>query len=288
MASVTAIILTKNEEKNLGEGLSSIKGFAERAVVVDCGSTDRTVEIAREYGADVLVHEFTYYAAQFNWGIDNANITTDWILRLDADERFTPQLIAETEAILNSPDAKNGDLNGITMEAVFYFLGRPILHGVKCKRKMMLFKRGVGRIEDRKRDAHSIISCGYSVSMKEKFLHYDFKNLDSYIKRYNWYATLEMQDYIAYKQGASTAINTDAHIQAQRKKKFGLYYRAPKFLRAYLWFVYNYIFRFGFLDGKEGFLFHYFECLWYRLLVDAKIYEYEKHGGAFDELRALD
>lgn len=288
MASVTAIILTKNEEKNLGECLSSIKGFAERAVVVDCGSTDRTVEIAREHGADVLVHEFTYYAAQFNWGIDNANITTDWILRLDADERFTPALIAETEALLNSPDAKQGDLNGITMEAVFYFLGKPIRHGVKCKRKMMLFKRGIGRIEDRKRDAHSIISEGRNVSVKEKFLHYDFKNLDSYIKRYNWYATREMQDYIAYTRGASTAINTDAHIQAQRKKKFGLYYHAPKFLRAYLWFIYNYIFRLGFLDGKEGFLFHYFECLWYRLLVDAKIYEYEKHGGAFDELRALD
>ena len=288
MASVTAIILTKNEEKNLGECLASIKGFAERAVVVDCGSTDRTVEIAKEYGADVLVHEFTYYAAQFNWGIDNADITTDWILRLDADERFTPALITETEAVLNSLEAKNGDLNGITMEAVFYFLGKPIRHGVKCKRKMMLFKRGIGRIEDRKRDAHSIISEGRNVSVKEKFLHYDFKNLDSYIKRYNWYATREMQDYIAYTQGASTQINTDAHIQAQRKKKFGMYYRAPKFLRAYLWFIYNYIFRLGFLDGKEGFLFHYFECLWYRLLVDAKIYEYEKHGGAFDELRALD
>lgn len=288
MASVTAIILTKNEEKNLGECLSSIKGFAERAVVVDCGSTDRTVEIARKHGADVLVHEFTYYAAQFNWSIDNANITTDWILRLDADERFTPALIAETESILNSPDAAGGDLNGITMEATFYFLGRPILHGVKCKRKMMLFKRGIGRIEDRKRDAHSIISSGRNVSVKEKFLHYDFKNLDSYIKRYNWYATREMQDYIAYTRGAATTINTDAHIQAQRKKKFGLYYRAPKFLRAYLWFIYNYIFRLGFLDGKEGFLFHYFECLWYRLLVDAKIYEYEKHGGEFDELRALD
>ena len=288
MASVTAIILTKNEEKNLAECLSSIKGFAERAVVVDCGSTDRTVEIAREHGADVLVHEFSYYAAQFNWGIDNANITTDWILRLDADERFTPALIAETEAILNSADARTGDLNGITMEAVFYFLGKPIRHGLKCKRKMMMFKRGIGRIEDRRRDAHSVISCGRNVSTKERFLHYDFKNLDSYIKRYNWYATREMQDYISYTRGASTAINTDAHIQAQRRKKFGLYYRAPKFLRAWLWFVYNYIFRLGFLDGREGFLFHYFECLWYRLLVDAKIYEYEKHGGEFEQLRALD
>lgn len=288
MQSITAIILTKNEEKNIGECLKSIRGFVERAVVVDCGSTDKTVEIARNHGADVLVHEFTYYAAQFNWAIDNADITTDWILRLDADERFTPALNAEAEALINSPEAKNGDLNGLATEAVLYFLGRPILHGITCKRKIMLFKRGIGRIEDRKRDPHSIISCGRIVSMKEKFLHYDFKNLDSYIKRYNWYATREMQDYVAFTRGAFTDVNTDAYLQAQRKKKFGLYYRAPKFIRAWLWFIYNYIFRLGFLDGKEGFLFHYFECLWYRLLVDAKIYEYEKFGGEMEELRALD
>lgn len=288
MASVTAIVLTRNEEKNLGDCLKSIRGFAQRAVVVDCGSADRTVEIAREHGADVLVHEFTYYAAQFNWAIDNAGIDTDWILRLDADERLTPALIAEAESLLSSDEAVHGDLNGVTMEAVFYFLGRPILHGIRKKRKMMLFKRGIGRLEDRKRDPHSVLSSGRNVSLKERFLHYDFKDLDNYIRRYNWYATREMQDYIAFTRGASTDIQADPYIQSRRKKKFGLYYRAPKFLRAWLWFLYNYIFRLGFLDGREGFLFHYFECLWYRMLVDAKIFEYEKHGGEFEELRALD
>ena len=288
MASITAIILTRNEEKNLGECLKSIRGFVQRAVVVDCGSADRTVEIARECGADVLNHEFTYYAVQFNWAIDNANIDTDWILRLDADERLTPALIAEAETVLSSDDAVHGDLNGITMEATFYFLGKPIRHGIRTKRNMMLFKCGIGRIEDRKRDAHSILSSGRNVSLKERFLHYDFKDLDNYIRRYNWYATREMQDYIAFTRGASTDIQADPYIQSRRKKKFGLYYRAPKFLRAWLWFLYNYIFRLGFLDGREGFLFHYFECLWYRMLVDAKIYEYEKHGGEFEELRALD
>ena len=288
MASVTAIVLTRNEEKNLGDCLKSIRGFAQRAVVVDCGSADRTVEIAREHGAGVLVHEFTYYAAQFNWAIDNAGIDTDWILRLDADERLTPALIAEAESLLSSDEALHGDLNGVTMEAVFYFLGRPILHGIRKKRKMMLFKRGIGRLEDRKRDPHSVLSSGRNVSLKERFLHYDFKDLDNYIRRYNWYATREMQDYIAFTRGASTDIQADPYIQSRRKKKFGLYYRAPKFLRAWLWFLYNYIFRLGFLDGREGFLFHYFECLWYRMLVDAKIYEYEKHGGEFEELRALD
>lgn len=288
MQSLTAIILTRNEEKNIGECLKSIQGFASRAVVVDCGSTDGTVDIAKSLGAEVIFHEFSYYAAQFNWAIDNANIDTEWILRLDADERLTPAVVEEAGMIMQSQEALAGEVNGITMESIFYFMGRPILHGLKKKRKMMIFRRGVGRIEDRKRDAHSILSHGRSASLKSRFLHYDFKDLSSYIKRYNWYAGREMQDYIAFKQGASTEVNTDKRIQAQRKKKFGLYYRAPRFIRAWLWFVYNYIFRLGFLDGREGFLFHYFECLWYRMLVDARIYEYEKTGQGMETLRALD
>ncbi|MBE5772457.1 MAG: glycosyltransferase family 2 protein [Clostridiales bacterium] len=288
MQSLTAIILTKNEEMNIGECLKSIRDFASRAVVVDCGSTDRTVEIAREMGADVYFHEFTYYAAQFNWGIDNTDIDTEWILRLDADERMTPEVIREAGAIMQDPQAKKDGINGITMESIFYFMGKPLMHGVKKKRKMMIFRRGIGRIEDRKRDAHSLISEGQNVSIKSRFLHYDFKDLSSYIKRYNWYAAREMQDYIAFREGASQDIDGDKHVRAQRKKKFGVYYRAPKYIRCWLWFIYNYIFRLGFLDGVEGFLFHYFECAWYRMLVDARIYEYDKTGKGLDELKALD
>lgn len=288
MQSLTAIILTKNEEQNIGECLKSIQGFARRAVVIDCGSTDKTVEIAKSFGADVYFHEFTYYAAQFNWGIDNTNIDTDWILRLDADERMTPEVIREAGAIMEDPNAAAQGINGITMECVFYFMGKPLMHGVKKKRKTMIFRRGIGRIEDRKRDAHSLISCGQNTCIKSRFLHYDFKDLSSYIKRYNWYAAREMQDYIAFREGASTAINGDKYLSAQRRKKFGLYYHAPKFIRCWLWFIYNYIFRLGFLDGKEGFLFHYFECAWYRMLVDARIYEYDKTGKGLDELKALD
>ena len=87
MADITAIVLTKNEEKNLPDCLSSLRGFAARVVVVDSGSTDRTVEIAREYGADVYVHTFCGYAHQFNWGLDNAGVDTEWVLRIDAGER---------------------------------------------------------------------------------------------------------------------------------------------------------------------------------------------------------
>ena len=114
------------------------------------------------------------------------------------------------------------------------------------------------------------------------------KDLDNYIKRYNWYATREMQDYIDFTRGASTQINTDKAILAQRKKKFGFYYKMPRYVRAWAWFLYNYIFRGGFLDGREGFVFCFLECYWYRLLVDAKIFEYEKTGGEFEQLKAID
>ncbi|MBR6101905.1 MAG: glycosyltransferase family 2 protein [Ruminococcus sp.] len=286
MIDATAIIMTKNEEKNIGDCLRSMKGFAKRCVVIDCGSTDKTVAIAKKLGADVVFHEFEYYAKQFNWGIDNCNIQTEWIIRLDADERFPKKLRAEIESLIK--DHKNDNMNGITIEADFIFLGKCMKHGVKNKRKMMLFKRFCGRIEDRRRDAHSIISKGYSESCKNRFVHYDFKDLDSYIKKYNWYATREMQDYIEYTQGHSTEIKTDAAIQKQRKKKYGLYYKMPKYVRAWMWFIYNYFFRLGILDGKEGLIFLFLECYWYRFLVDSKITEYQKTGGEFEELKALD
>lgn len=285
MADLTAIILTKNESKNIGPCLESIKGFAKRVVVVDSGSTDDTVEIAKRYGADVYYNKFEYYAKQFNWGIDNTNITTKWILRLDADERFTPELCAEAEALMEKH--ADDDVNGITMEAWLYFLNRKLSHGLSKKRKLMIFKTGIGRIEDRKRDAHTILAWGRSVYAKNRFIHHDFKDITSFIEKYNFYAIRELQDYIEYKKGASQEIRTDELIQKQRKKKFGIYYKAPMFLRAWLWFIYNYYFRLGFLDGREGYIFHYLECYWYRFLVDAKIYEHEKLGAEMQELKAL-
>jgi len=273
MADLTAIILTKNESINIVDCINSIKGLAERIVVVDSGSTDNTVELAKELGADVYTHPFEFSAAQFNWALDNTNITTKWVLWLDADERFTPKLCEEAKIMMERH--ANDDVNGFTLEAWFFFMGKCLKHGGSKKRKLMIFKNGIGRIEDRKRDAHTILSKGTSIALKEKFLHYNFKDLSDYIGKYNLYATREMQDYIAYLQGASPDINTDRKIQKTRKMKFGLYYKMPKFIRAWMWFVYNYYFRLGFLDGKEGYIYYFLECYWYRYLVDAKIYEYE-------------
>ncbi|WP_027954856.1 glycosyltransferase family 2 protein [Halobacillus kuroshimensis] len=285
MADLTAIILTKNESKNIEACLDSIKGFAHRIVVVDSGSTDNTVELAKSKGAEVFTNEFQYYAQQFNWGINNTNIESKWILRLDADERFTPELCKVCERIMVKHAEDN--VNGITMEAWLYFLGKRLKYGASKKRKLMIFKRGIGRIEDRKRDAHTVLDKGESISVNERFLHYDFKDIKSFINKYNWYATREMHDYLAFKNGSTENIKSDKKIENTRKKKFGIYYKAPRFLRAKLWFIYNYYLRLGFLDGREGYIYHYFECYWYRFLVDTKIYENETMDTEVENLKAL-
>ncbi len=288
MIDVTIVVLTKNEEVNLPDCLESCKGFAKRVVVVDSGSTDRTVDIAKEYGADVYVHPFENYARQFNWGLDHTDIQTKWTFRLDADERLTSALCAELEELTELH--KDDQVNGITMEAWLYFMGRKIKHGCHNKRKLMLFKTGIGRIEDRKMDEHTILSEGESISCKERFIHYDFKNMTHWINKMNWYATREMQDYMEFIEGKNAGISKkdDAAISGMRKKKFGIYYKFPLFKRSWLLFIYYYIFRLGFLDGKEGFVYHYMYHRWYRTLVDAKILEQKITNREFEVTGSLD
>lgn len=286
MASITAIILSKNEESNIGNCINSIKDLCERIVVVDSGSTDKTIEISKQLGAEVLCHEFEYYAKQWNWGMENAKSTSEWLLRIDADEQFTKELNDEIKrSIQNCP--KN--VNGFVLSEWYYFLGKRLRYCSGNKRKLMLFRNGFGYIEDRKRDAHTLLKEGKSLNIKARFLHYDFKSIDNFIKKYNWYATREMQDYVSYIRGKNENNVPDKVLQNIRKKKFGIYYKAPMFWRAHWLFLYKYLFKGGFLDGKEGLMFTFFECYWYRFLVDSKIYEFlNNENSEFEELKALD
>ncbi|MGM9645589.1 MAG: glycosyltransferase family 2 protein, partial [Eubacteriales bacterium] len=135
---------------------------------------------------------------------------------------------------------------------------------------------------------HTILSYGTSVAAKNRFIHYDFKDMTHWINKMNWYATREMQDYFDFKNGASYEIDGNDAVTAKiRKRKFGFYYKLPLFVRSWLLFIYNYIFRLGFLDGKEGFIYNYMYHRWYRTLVDSKIYEQMKFPKEFEKTGAL-
>lgn len=285
MADITAIIITKNEEKNIADCIQSISNFARRILVVDSGSDDRTQEIARELGAEVYYHKFETHAKQRNWAIDNLNIDTKWILRIDADERFTPELCKELEGQMTAHD--NDDINGFTIEAWLYFMGKCLKHGKGRKRKLIVFKTGKGRIEDRKMDEHTILLEGTSIPINEKFIHYDYKDLDSYVKKLNWYATREMQDYFDAKFPDKTFSESgNEKISAKRKKKT-TYYKAPMFLRCWMFYIYMFFIKGNCLNGREGRIYSFLYHFYYRWLVDAKIYEQMKTNKKYDELSSL-
>jgi glycosyltransferase involved in cell wall biosynthesis len=254
--SLSVIILTYNEEIHIERLLKNIGGWADEIFIVDSFSTDKTLEIARKYGCKIFQHKFENQAQQFNWALDNIKIKNDWILRLDADEYLTSELKDEiTEKLKNI----SSDINGYFIKRRVYFMGRWIKHGAYYPVWFLrLFKKGKARSEQRAMDEHIVLLEGKIKKLKNDFVDDNKKNLEWWVAKHNNYSSREATDAISGDYG-------------QGKKKF--YYRLPLFYRAFLYFIYRYFFRFGFLDGKEGLIFHFLQGFWYRFLVDAKIYE---------------
>ncbi|MCR4588892.1 MAG: glycosyltransferase family 2 protein [Lachnospiraceae bacterium] len=276
MADLTAIILTKNEEKNIGECIRSIQPVATRVVVVDSGSQDRTVEIAKFLGAEILEHPFENYSKQFIYGMEHADIRTKWVLRIDADEQLTTESAMELQEILETND--NTDVNGVVIRFEVIFMGKQLRHGgIYPFRKLLVFRYGKGFMEERNMDEHITLTEGRIVELKNDSKHKDYKDLTYWINKHNWYSSREVLDYIAAKNGneeKGEALEKEASFK--RFIKFHIYYKLPMGMRSYLYYFYRYYLKFGFLDGKEGKIFAFLQAYWYRFLVDAKIYEWEK------------
>lgn len=274
MLDMTVIILTKNEEANIERCINSVKGWVRRIVVVDSGSTDKTVELAEKLGAEIYHHmPFIDYAKQFNWAIDNTNIRTKWVFRFDADECVTPEL--KQEIITECGKHADDDVSGFMMRYKIFFLGKFLKHGGAYPfLKITIFKFGKGRFEDRSMGEHIVLSEGLCLDLKEDCEHYDFKSLNAFIDKHNWYATREVADYFAVRCGRTNAI-LDGKPETMRKLRDGFYYKLPKYFRAKLYYWYKFYFKMGFLDGEAGRVWAFLQAYFYRFVVDAKIYEQE-------------
>lgn len=279
MIDLTAIILTKNEEKNLQECMDSVRNVAKRIVVVDSFSTDDTLKIAEANGADIYQHPFENYGKQFQWAMDHTGIDTTWIFRFDADERLTKDSAAELVRLCT--ENENTDVNGIIFTLEVVFLGRKLKHGGTYPfKKLCIFKRGLAYMEERSMDEQIVLTSGRAVEMKCVSEHHDFRDLTFWINKHNWYATRAAKDYFDYAGKEDVYGELDFPSRVRRIVKRKIYYRLPMRLRCWLYFVYRYIFRLGFLDGKEGFFYAFFQAYWYRMLVDAKIFEAKKMNAA--------
>ena len=280
MADISVIILTYNEEIHIERAMKSVLPFAKEVFVVDSFSTDKTVEIAKSFGAKVLQNKFINYATQFNWALDNADIKTEWVMRLDADEFVTEDLQKE----INEKSPKlNKTITGIYIKRRVYFMGRWIKYGGYYPTWLLrIWRKGKGYCEQRWMDEHIKITEGRVVFFKNDIIDWNLKPITWWIDKHNGYATREAIDILNLKYNFLKYDEIRPELfgtQEQRKRWLKIIYsRIPLFIRPFLYFIYRYFIRFGFLDGKEGLIWHFLQGFWYRFLVDAKIYEIEKRA----------
>ena len=282
MLDISAIILTFNEEMHIKRCLDNISTIVKEVFIVDSYSTDKTLEIAKEYkNVTILQNKWVNYATQFNWGLKNAPIKTEWIIRLDADELLLPELIEELRQKMPTLDEC---VTGITLKRRHIFLGKWMKRGTYPVKLLRIFKNGKAICEERFMDEHIQLLEGTSVEMEYDFVDHNLNNISWWANKHVGYSIREAVDLLDIELDLTGSAATDEgrniNEQAQSKRmKKHKYARQPLFWRSFAYFCYRYFFKLGFLEGKEGFLWHFLQGWWYRTLVDAKIYEIKKACG---------
>ena len=281
MLDLSVIILTYNEEIHIRRCLENVKQFASKVYVVDCFSIDRTAQIAKELGAEVIEHEWPgNQAEQFNWALDNLPITTEWILRLDADEYLLSGLVEE---LLEKLPVIPESVSALSLSRARAFCGKILHHGIVNNiRIIRIFRKGKARYEKRLMDEHLSVLSGETIDMKNQFVDDNRMPIGLFIDKHNGYATREAALLLdaEYHLTNMDSLPQDYGREVEKKRtQKARYARMPLFWRAFGYFVYRYIIKLGFLDGKEGFLWDFLQGWWYRTLVDAKVYEIKKACG---------
>jgi glycosyltransferase involved in cell wall biosynthesis len=280
MLDITVVIITFNESMHLKRCIDSVRGFAKAIIVVDSFSTDETVDIARKYGARVLQNRFISHSKQFQWGLDNSDIATKWIMRLDADEIIEEDLASKLERDLPSMQQ---DIVGLNFDRKHIFMGRWIKHGGRYPvRLLRVWRTGQGRVEDRWMDEHIVVWGGKTITMHGGFSDINLNNLSYFINKHNEYATREALVVLDQKYGLFGFEDTlpqsekSIHRSSKRFLKEKFYNKLPFWIGPLSYFIYRYVFQLGFLDGRPGIIYHFLQGFWYRFLVGAKVVEFDE------------
>ncbi len=271
--TLSVVILSYNSEASIGATLASAARVSDDIHVVDSGSSDNTVAIVSASGAHLVAHAFETYGTQRNWAIETLPLRYSWELHLDADERLSDELV---EAI-NELKRRNfpAPIVGYFIPRLTQFLGRPIRHGGMYPIwHMRLFLRGAGHCEARRYDQHFYVD-GPSGRVPHPMIDDVRMPLNEWVARHNRWADAEAEEIASGSTGPgiiAPKLVGGTPVQQKRALRAG-YNRAPRFLRAFLLFLYRYVLRLGFLDGREGLIFFVLQTFWFRFLVDAKLYE---------------
>ena len=285
---ISVIILTYNEEIHIRRCIESVYLFVKDIFLIDSYSTDQTLQIASEYEkVTILQNKWeNNYAKQFNWGLEHVPIRTKWVLRLDADEYLLPALIRElSEKVPFLPET----VSGIVFKRRHYFLGKWMKRGIYPVYLLRMFCYGKAICEQRLMDEHIQLLEGTTVNSEGDFVDHNLNNLSWFCNKHVGYAVREAADLLDIELDlyGTSQLDDQKVLTAQAMDKRRIkhrYARMPLFWRAFLYFCYRYFIKGGWLDGKEGFLWHFLQGWWYRTLVDAKVFEIKQACGTNREM----
>ena len=275
MSNIEVIIPVKNEEINLPFALASVQEWADRVWVIDSESTDKTCEIAKDAGAEVVVKPWLGYAKQKNWALDTLDLKADWVFFLDADEAILPELRDELLAIA-SKDVDKVNESAFNINRYFIFLGKRIRHcGYYPSWNVRFFKRGKARYEEREVHEHMVVD-GKTSYLKGHMEHYDRRGLELYMAKHNHYSTLEAIEILQQATTKDETIDAKLFGSAQQRRRWIKRHIYPRLPARWLFrFFWMYLLRLGFLDGINGLRF----CLFissYELLISLKTVELQQ------------
>lgn len=283
MLNLSVIILTYNEELHIRRCLENVKSIAKEIYIIDSFSTDATLDIAREFdNVHILQNKWeNNYAKQFNWGLEHSGISTQWVLRLDADEYLLPELVQELQEKLPT---LSDDVTGIIFNRRHIFMDKWMRRGIYPVKLLRVFRYGKGMCEQRLMDEHIQLNEGHAVEFEHDFCDHNLNNLSWFCHKHVNYAIREAVDLLDIELDLTGAAETDngkeisPQALAKRMKKHK-YARQPLFWRSFAYFCYRYFLKWACLDGKVGFIWTFLQGWWYRMLVDAKVYEIKHHCG---------
>ncbi len=271
---IAVIVLTYNETRNLGTCLASVANCIDEVYVVDSGSTDNTVAIARQHGAQVIEHAFESHAKQWDWALRHLPLTSNWVLGLDADQHLSPELGDEIQRLKIDKDQLDNGPGGYMIKRKQIFRGHWIQHGAYYPIYLLkLFRRSDVKIDTSERVDHHFHVRGPVGKLRYDLIEDNRNEADMtvWIAKHNRYAVLQALEEFEKTDNRLPLRLVDcltaSHPQRILNKR-QLWYRLPIYSRPVLYFIYRYVCRLGFLDGRAGFIFHVLHAFWYRLLVD--------------------
>jgi glycosyltransferase involved in cell wall biosynthesis len=272
------IIVASDAATTIGRCISSAKTLVRSTLVVDSFSADDTVDVARREGAVVVQRPFLNYSDQRNWASTQVAPETDWILHLDSDEYLTGDLA--TEIARRVSQASDG-IVGFLMRRRMVFLGRRMrFGGLSATWHLRVYRVNRGCCEDRRYDQH-FVALGATERLRGSFVDDNRASLEQWTNRHNRWSSAEADEVVrpSPHQGRVQPSIVGSPIARKRWIKDRVWNRLPLLGRPFAYFFYRYVLCLGFLDGREGLIFHVLQAFWFRFLVDSKVFEQNQLRG---------